>query len=217
MGNPNIYKELEKIKSSCLVFDIETSAFFPDGQEINIRTQFDAYLAYAKVKWFGAYSYRYNQTYYLNAITQRHKIEQLLNEHSVLVGFNNDDFDYPIVVNNKLTNNFIRYNNVDCMAILGTANQKNRKGYPYKNRGKLMDYDFKKNSLRCIAETMELEVQKGDIDYKIFHKDSWTEEETAKIIKYLSGDILATKGMFDKLWNYWMPFIELLDEKSNNS
>lgn len=214
MRNPNIYKELEKIKTSCLIFDIETSSFFPDGQEINIRTQFDAYIAYAKVKFFGAYSYRYNQTYYLNAITERHKIEQLLNEHSILVGFNSEDFDYPIVVNNKLTNNFIRYNNVDCMAILGTANQKNRKGYPYKNRGKLMDYDFKKNSLRCIAETMKLEVQKGEIDYKIFQKDSWTEEETIKIKKYLSGDILATKGMFDKLWNYWMPFIELLDEKS---
>ena len=61
---------------------------------------------------------------------------------------------------------------------------------------------------------MKLEHQKGEIDYKIFQKNSWTEEEIAKIKKYLSGDVLATKGMFDKLWNYWMPFIELIDEKS---
>lgn len=214
MKNINMYNELNKIKSSCLIFDIETSAHFPDGQVINIRTQFDAYLAYAKVKFFGAYSYRYHQTYYLNGITERHKIEKLLNEHTVLVGFNSEDFDYPIIVNNRLTNTFLRYNNIDCMAILGTANQKNRKGFAYKDRGKLMNYSFKKNSLRCMAETMELEVQKGDIDYKIFHKDSWTEEETKKIKKYLSGDILSEKGMFDKLWDYWIPFTELLDEKS---
>lgn len=210
----SIRNELDTIKNSCLVFDIETSAFYSNNNEISIRSDFESYVAYAKVKWFGAYSYKYKKTYYLNALTEEHKIKQLLSEHNVLVGFNSEDFDYPIIVNNNLTDRFVRYSNIDCMAILGTSNQKNRKGYPYKNRGKLMDYDFKSNSLKCIAETMKLEVQKGDIDYKIFQKDSWTEEETLEIKKYLGGDVLATKGMFDKLWNYWMPFTELLDEKS---
>lgn len=209
-----IHAKLNEIKKTILVFDIETSSFYSNGQEINIRADFDNYVVNAKVKFFGAYSYKYHQTYYLNAITERHKIEQLLREHSILVGFNNEDFDYPIIVNNNLTDRFVRYSNVDCMCVLGTPNQKNRQGYSYKNRGKLMDYEFKKNSLQCIAETMKLDHQKGEIDYKIFQKDSWTEEETLKIKKYLSGDVLATKGMFDKLWNYWMPFIELIDEKS---
>jgi DNA polymerase elongation subunit (family B) len=74
----------------------------------------------------------------------------------------------------------------------------------------LMGYKFKKNSLKCIAETMNLETQKGDIDYKIFHKTSWTPEETLEIKKYLRGDIKTTKEMFDKLWEYWKPFTNLL-------
>lgn len=211
---PNIHSKIKEIKDSALIFDIETSAFYPDGQEISIRSDFDAYIAFAKVKWFGCYSYKYRRTYYLNGITESHKIKQLLREHKTLVGFNNEDFDYPIIMNNGLTDRYVRYLNVDCMAILGTSNQKNRKGFAYKNRGALMEYKFKSNSLKNIAEAMKLEFQKGEIDYKIFHKDSWTDKETSEIIKYLSADVLATKGMFDELWCYWMPFTELLDEKS---
>ena len=96
------------------------------------------------------------------------------------------------------------------MVILGKASFYTKKGFPYKNRGTLMDYDFDSNSLRNMAKVMCIEVQKGDIDYKIFQKDTWTHEETQEIIKYLNGDLLSTKGLFDKLWSYWLPFTQFL-------
>jgi len=213
MLDHTIQNNLEKIKASALVVDIETSALYSDGSEINIRTNFETYVANAKVKWVGFYSFKYNSGYYLNAQTDANQILKLLSEHDVLIGFNSEEFDIPILKNNGFMNEYKRYIQVDCMCIFGTSNFRNRKGYAYKNRGEIMGYKFKNNSLRCMAETMKLEHVKGDIDYKIFHKDVWTEEEILKIKKYLYSDIMSTKSMFEKLYYYWMPFAELLDEK----
>ena len=209
----NLY-ELNKVKKSCLVLDIETSAFYSDGTEVNIRTNFDDYLERAEVKWFGAYSYQNDQMYLLNAYEDSVLIRKLLATHKTIVGFNSGDFDFPILKNNNLTDEYQRYLQVDCMQILGTSSFRNKNGFAFKNRGALMKYKFKKNSLKCIAETMKLETQKGDIDYKIFHKNEWTEDETKEIKKYLASDVMATKQMFDKLWDFWIPFAEMLDEKS---
>ena len=205
--------KIDKIRTSAIVVDIETSANYPDGREINIRTNFEDYVTFAKVKWVGMYSFKNNQQYYFNALEQFDEIERLLQQHSVIIGFNSEEFDFPILVNNHLINPRFRYLQVDCMNILGTANQKNKKGYKFKNRGELMDYKFKNNSLKCMAETMKLDHQKGNIDYKIFSKSKWTEEEIKEIKKYLYNDVMAVKQMFDKLWYYWLPFAELLPEK----
>jgi len=205
--------ELQAIKNSALVFDIETSSHYSNGKEVSIRTDFENYVELAKVKWFGAYSYKHQKGYSLNAITERDKIEELIAEHDVLVGFNNEDFDYPIICNNNLVDEHKKHTHVDCMVILGTANRQTKSGYPYKNRGIQMGYKFKSNSLKCIAETMEVETQKGDIDYSIFHKNEWTESETEDIKKYLKADVLATKQIFDKMWDFWLPFTGFVDDK----
>ncbi len=208
-----ITNKLNKIKSSCLVVDLETSSFYPDGREINIKTNFDDYVQNAQVKWFGAFSFKNNKSYYINAITHRNQIVQLLKEHDVLIHFNGIEFDFPILQNNGMISLGKRYLQVDLWEILGTSDQKNRAGYKLKNRGELMNYDFANNSLRHMAEVMGLETQKGEIDYTLFHKNEWTEEEINEILAYLSGDINVEKEMFQKLWIYWLPFAELLDEK----
>jgi hypothetical protein len=214
MLSSEVQNNLDKIKKSTLVLDIETSAFLPDGTEISIKTNFEGYVAFAKVKWFGAYSYKYNTGYYLNAQTEASTILKLLNEHDVLVGFNSEEFDFPILKNNGFTNIEKRYIQVDVMSILGTANQRNKDGYAFKNRAALMDVKLKNNHLRGMAEVFQLEHQKGDIDWRIFQKDTWTDEEILEIKKYLYSDVMATKGLFEKLWFYWLPFAELLPEKS---
>jgi len=209
-----IQDKLSELRKKMLILDIETSSYCSSiGEEINIRTNFDEYVLNAKVKWFGAFSYKNNQQYYLNAITQSREILNLLNTHDFIIGFNSEEFDFPILVNNGLTNPEKRYTQVDLMQIMGTMNQKNKKGYGFKGKGELMGYKFKNNSLKCMAEAMQLEHQKGDIDYKIFHKNEWTEEETKEIKKYLYNDVMIPKQMFDKLWWYWLPFAELLSEK----
>ncbi len=204
---------ITSLLNNVLIFDIETSSFYNSGKEVNISSDFDTYVLLAKVKWFGAYSYRHKKTYYINALEDRQQIIELLKEHSVLVGFNNKAFDFPVLVNNNLVDRKKKYNHIDCMTILGTSNFKDKDGYAYKDRGNLMDFKFKRNSLKCMAETMKLEFQKGEIDYSIFHKDKWTEDEKKEIIFYIKDDIMVTKGFFDKLWDYWMPFTDLIDWK----
>ena len=205
--------DISSLLNNALVFDLETSAHYDDGREVNIRTNFDDYIALAKVKWFGAYSYRTKKEYYLEVSKNRKEIMVLLENHNILIGFNNEEFDYPILINNGLIDPYQKINHIDCMKILGSSTFKDKKGFKYKDRGSLMGFKFKRNSLECVAETMKLEFQKSKIDYKIFHKDDYTEEEKSEIIKYLKNDVMATKGMFDKLWIYWMPFTDLIDWK----
>lgn len=211
--NPFIEKNLEEIKKSALVLDIETASF-KDGREVNIRTDFDDYIKNAKVKWFGAYSYQDNKTYLLNPQKDSSLILQLLREHNIFIGFNCDEFDLPILVNNGFIDIDRKYLSVDCKVVLGTIKERTKDGYSYKNRAELMNVKLKNNHLRGIAESFNLETQKGNIDYKIFFQNQWSEEETEEIKRYLEGDILATKQLFDRLWDFWFPFTEFLDENS---
>lgn len=213
MLDKSILSNLDKIKNACLIIDIECCSHYPDGREINIAADNDNYLKFAKVKWVGAFSYTHNKVYLLNAQKDAQEIMKLLQEHNTLIHFNGESFDFPILVNNGFIDIDSKYLHVDMMQILGTSNFKNKSGYAYKNRGLLMDYKFKNNSLRCIAETMKLDYLKGDIDYKIFTKNQWTPEEEQEIKAYLKNDVMATKCLFEKVWDYWLPFAELLDVK----
>lgn len=213
MLDKSILDNLEQIKKSCLVIDIESSSQYPDGRDVNISADFENYKKFAKVKWVGLYSYFYDKTYLLNAQQDAQEIMKLLQEHNTLIGFNLEEFDFPIFVNNGYIDIEKKYLQVDIMQIYGTSNFKNKSGYAYKNRATLMDYKLKNNSLRCMAETMGVENLKGEIDYKIFIKNQWTPEEEQEIKTYLQSDVLATKQLFEKLWDYFLPFAELLDVK----
>lgn len=204
---------LDIIKKDILVLDVETSAHYPNGKEISIG-DFESYVEHAKVKFFGAFSYKDNTYYQYRYDQDFKKIADLLNSHNILVAFNGEDFDIPIIKNNGLIEPDKYQIIVDCMVILGRNTFKTRGGYAYKNRGELMDYKFKNNKLRTMAEAMGLETQKGEINYDIFNKNEWTEEEIKQITIYLTADVMATKEMFDKLWNFWVIFTEILDEKS---
>jgi DNA polymerase elongation subunit (family B) len=212
MLDKSILANLEQVKKNVLVFDLETSSHYPDGREVNIRSDFESYIKFAKMKWFGAYSYLHDKEYFYTK-NQSQEIMTLLAEHNTLCGFNSEEFDFPILVNNGYVEVEKKYLHIDCKTILGTANFKNKQGYANKNRAALMEYKLKDNHLRTMAETMKLDFLKGNIDYTIFHKSSWTVEEEKEIIAYLRNDVMATKQLFDKLWEYWLPFAELLDIK----
>jgi DNA polymerase elongation subunit (family B) len=204
---------LRFIKKDCLVYDIETWAESSSGNEIDIKSKFDLYVSLAQVKWFGAYSYKSDTYYILDPQKDRQKIEYLLKNHNYLIGFNSEEFDYPILKNNGFINEDKKPIHLDCMQILGKNTFRNRNGYPYKGRGELMDYKFKNNSLKEMARAMGLESQKGEIDYHIFKKNEWDFEEEMQIQTYLNDDILIAKQMFEKLWDFWLPFTELLEEE----
>ena len=213
MLDKSILANLEQVKKNVLIFDLETSSHYPDGREVNIRSDFESYIKFAKMKWFGAYSYLHDKEYFLT-FNQSQEIMTLLAEHNTLCGFNSEEFDFPILVNNGYIDVEKKYLQIDCKTILGTANFKNKQGYANKNRAALMEYKLKDNHLRTMAETMKLDFLKGNIDYVIFHKSTWTVEEEKEIIMYLRSDVMATKQLFEKLWNYWLPFAELLEVKN---
>lgn len=206
-------ERLNILKTHVLVADIETSAHYPDGTEININSNYDDYVKYAIVKWLGFYSYKLGKEFVYSCNDDKSFAIQLLSSHQILVGHNLQEFDYPILINNGFIDD-PKHNIIDNMVILGHSSYMTKKGYPYKNRGQLMDYDFAKNSLRHMGEVMGCNTIKGEIDYKIFHKTEWTPQEENQIIRYLLGDIMVSKEMFNKLWEYWKPFTKFIPSQA---
>jgi DNA polymerase elongation subunit (family B) len=205
-------ERLEELKKSTVVLDIETSAQYPDGEVIDISTNFEDYVKFARVKWVGLYSYATGEYIEANVNkTNKAIIRSFIGQHRVIVGFNSDEFDIPIMYNNDLMpeNRLLA---VDCMVILGSNTFYRHDGLAFKGRGALMGYKIKRNSLKAMAEAMDLETQKGDIDYKVFLKNVWSDEEEKEIKKYLRADVEVTKQMFDKLWDFWIPFHKFLPE-----
>jgi len=183
---------LNDIKKECLVLDIETSAFSYEGNPIDIRTDFEEYVKRADVKWIGMYSYKNNE-YIVDVVKgNEERILNYISQHKIIIGFNSESFDVPILSNNDLMPDK-RFLQVDCMQILGASNFYSKSGASFKNRGALMGFKYKKNSLKSMAEVMKLDTLKGDIDYKIFHKTEWTPQEVVDIKKYLRADVEVTK------------------------
>ena len=54
-------------------------------------------------------------------------------------------------------------------------------------------------------------------DYKIFQKDSWTEDEVKEIIKYLHQDIELTKRLFEWYENQFSPLKRYLPQKDQDN
>jgi DNA polymerase elongation subunit (family B) len=167
------------------------------------------YLEDAKTKWIGFYSYKYNRYDTVKVKDNEDKIIKYIEQHKVLVTFNGDAFDIPILKNSK--NNFIndKWKKYIDLYVFLFGNEKGKKPkYHY------MGFDFPSRSLRVVAETLNFETLKGDIDYLIFKKDEWTEEEEKEIKLYLMGDIKVTKLLFDKIYNFWLPFASFIGEKN---
>ena len=116
---------IEPLKKECLVIDIETCSVDGYGREIDINSRIDDYIQNAKVKWFGAYSYKYEKLYIINAIQDRESILDLMRNHEIIIGFNSEEFDFPILSINKLIDESAYYTQIDCMQILGNSNFKN--------------------------------------------------------------------------------------------
>jgi len=212
MTYTNLIKEMI---NECLVFDIETSSH-KNGVPINIKKDFKNYVENAIVKWVGCYSYKHNQYYNFNAITQHEEIVELFNEHSTYIGLNSEAFDTPVMKNNGFIDKKW-FKQIDVQVILGKDGfkfHKNRASYMGVNLKTVYinDKKYGPNSLMSLAHHFKLPILKGDIDYEIFHKNSWDESETKDIIKYLEADVKVTKLLFDKLVEFWTIFTPWLYE-----
>jgi len=198
-------KEIKTMIKESIVFDIETSAADDQGRPIDIRKEFDLYVEWAEVKWIGFYSFKYDKYYELKVKGNEELIKSFFDDHSNIIGFNSNNFDYPVCFNNGLIPDKF-FNQIDVMEILGTNAFQG-----HKMRMNYMKVKSEGNSLKAIAEAFDLPAQKGDIDYNIFFQDVWNEEETVEIKKYLRADVEVTKLLFDKLVEFWAdPFTDWL-------
>ena len=200
-----------------LAFDIETSSFDEQGRPIRIK-DFDNYVKYAKVKWFGAYSYKYKKYFLLNAVTQRNDIMKLISQHNTFVGVNSESFDMPIVKNNQLINQKY-FKQIDLQICLGdNTHQGHKRRAEYMGvelRPVIIDgVEYGENSMVSLAHHFDIPLLKGDIDYKIFYKNEWTKEEEEEIKTYLRKDVEITKLLFDKMVDFWIIFTEWLYEEN---
>lgn len=180
------------IGQDILIYDLECSSSGDPDPETDI------------LKIFGAYSYKTDK-YYVIPYTDRKFIEKIIDNHKFFVGFNNKDYDNPILkrFDYKLNNKII----IDLQQII-----KDRAGAMKTNKG-MLDNVLMKFSLDYITRFLDLvddETAKGDIDYTIFDKDAWSKEEVQKIKFYTERDLEITKKLYEWLEDYFWCFRDFL-------
>lgn len=187
----------DEVLKEVLILDIEC------WSDYDIKTDFERYVNTAKPKWIGFYSYK-SDKYYEIQITDnnRQTIIDFIQAHRVIVTHNGDEFDIPILKNNQTYANNYKIS-LDLLRILKKGKRANQLGFK-----------FKSFSLKNIAKDMGFEVQKGDIDYRIFKQDSWTAEEEQEIKTYLRADIEITKQIFEYMYHVFKYATDYLSEKN---
>ena len=192
------------ISKPILVYDTET-----DSLDTEI----------AKLKWFGAYSYLKDEYILLPFKGNEKEIRAIISQHKIFVGFNNKEFDNPIIKNNVNSETIFDYKvQIDLLEISAPKGGKNY-GKFRKNRLAQMGIKMKSFTLKNIIEKLKLDKDgtKGDIDYKIFQKDEWTPEEVIEIKKYLKQDVELTKKLFEWYDEQFSPLKKFLPEKDQNN
>jgi len=187
------------IESSTLIYDIETKTFGrPDSSKDMLKV-------------FGCFSYKTGKYYML---TDKQQIQKIINAHKYLVGFNNEGtqfepgYDNPILKREGINMKYKLF--IDLRAVI-----KNRASQMMIKKGMLGDL-IMEYSLDYITKLLDLvndETGKGELDYSILKKDSWTKEEIDKIYEYTKRDIEITKKLYEWVEEYFDSFKHFLNEE----
>jgi len=145
--------------------------------------------------------------------TERTKIRNYLKHHKVLVGYNIKNFDIPILQNYGIK--LYGHQIVDLWEALAPIGDQTFGTY---NKNRLHDINpgliLKNYKLKTIISALKLDKQnKGDIDYNIFKKNSWTIEEKNKIEEYLTQDLVIEYKLFDWYVNTFKPLEQYIKEE----
>lgn len=173
----NLY--LIKMQNNVLIYDIECATYGNSMQNIEKH----------KLKYFGCYSYRTKKYYFLS---DRKQIQEIINDHKILVGFNNKLYDNVILLQEKFNLQYKVF--IDLYRVI-----KQRQDL-IKFKGKILTHILNSMSLNNILKTLELvtdEESKLEIDYTLLDKINITVDELLKIEKYTTRDIELTKKLFE--------------------
>lgn len=166
-----------------IVLDLETDSF-----DVNK----------AQVKVFGIYNI---DTKEYTITTNSQKALDMISDADFIIGYNIKEYDLPILENRygfKVPFDKI----IDLYQIFK------------KRQSVITQKPFSNFKLKTIAKELKLDdVGKLDIDYNIFKKESWTEEEKQEISKYLKQDLNLTALLWEYLKKRFEPFKEYLTPK----
>ena len=176
-----------------LIYDIESKTFGkPDPQKDLLR-------------FFGCYSYK-TKKFYL--ITDREQVQKIINAHRFLVGFNNKEYDNPILLRSEIDLNY--------KVIIDLKEVFDKRANIIKIKEGILGDLLMEYSLKFIAKTLHIvtdDDNKKEIDYNIFNKPSWTNVEMKEIYDYTKRDIEVTKKMYEWVEEYFATFKGYMNEK----
>jgi len=186
------------IENNTLIYDIETKTFGkPDSSKDIMRV-------------FGCFSYKTGKYYIL---TDKQQIQKIINAHKYLIGFNNVGTRYEPGYDNSIIERAginLKYKIfVDLRTVL-----KQRASQMKIKKGMLGDL-IMEYSLDYITKLLDLvddETGKGELDYSILKKDTWTKEEREQIYSYTKRDIEITKKLYEWVERYFDSFKYGLNE-----
>jgi DNA polymerase I len=175
------------INQKLLILDIETSS-------LDIET--------TKIKFIGEYDINknvYKIIKYSEIKQQKKDIQDYINTFDFIITFNGEQFDLPILKNHGIIIPYWKH--IDLYNV-------------FKKRAPLLrSGGYKSYSLDNITKEIGLKVKKGEINYKIFQKNEWTEKELEEIFKYLKQDLELTLGLWEFLNDKFKPFAEFISKK----
>ena len=181
---------METKSEDVLIYDIETQVFGRPNPEQD------------KFQLFCCYSYKSRKYYCTKDVDT---VKMLIDKHKFLVGFNNDHYDNPILVREGIS---FKYKIIiDLMKII-----KSRKGGMMTKKGMLGNV-LMRHSLDYITRFLDLvddDSAKGDIDYSVFKKEKWTQDEEAEIKIYAKRDVEVTKKLYEWIEDYFSGFKEFI-------
>lgn len=179
-----------------LVYDIETRVFGkPDPNR-------------DRLKIFGCYSFKTNKYYLLE---KKEDIQKAINSHRFIVGFNNKDYDNPILKREGI--------NLQYKTVIDLRELISKRAAVIKIKKGLLSDLLIRESLDFITRLLGIvdeNTAKEKIDYKVFMKDTWTVEEKKEILKYTQRDIEITKKLYEWAEDYFSPFKEFISQEDAN-
>lgn len=159
-----------------------------------------------RLKIFGFYSYKIDKIG-LIPFTDKKAIQKVIDNHKFIVGFNNENYDDPILKREGISLEYKRI--IDLRKIL-----KQRAGSMMTKKGMLGNV-LMKYSLDYITRFLDLvddDSAKGEMDYNILKKDTWTKQEIKEIKEYTERDIEITKKLYEWMEKYFEGFKDFLSK-----
>lgn len=175
-------KDMEPRHKTKLIYDIETTSLEPEV---------------GKIKCVAFYSYKYNKA---SVTTDLKKAYDYINEHDVIIGYNNHEFDDVWIEKHC---GKIKPKSLDLFYII-------------KKKQPIMKVKFKNFKLDTVCKVLGLG-EKKKIDDKVLFAEHNTPEEMQMIKDYCEHDVVITKKLFDWLDDKNVPLKEFLPFESKHN